>query len=49
MGMFESDRLAVAKMQKMDKDLQEGKRKLISKEKALGKYAKLLKQAGAKE
>ena len=39
----ELDRLAVAKMQRMDKELQEGKRKLISKEKALGKYAKLLK------
>ncbi|MCX6773771.1 MAG: hypothetical protein NTY68_02105 [Candidatus Micrarchaeota archaeon] len=37
------DLLAVAKMQRMDNELREGKRKLISKEKALGKYAKLLK------
>jgi ElaB/YqjD/DUF883 family membrane-anchored ribosome-binding protein len=37
------DCLAVLKMQRMDQELKEGKHRLISKEEALGKYAKLLK------
>ena len=37
------DRLAVRKMQRMDDELKEGKRKLISSKQALGKYSKLLK------
>jgi predicted DNA-binding protein len=36
------DMLAVRKMQQIDEEIQEGKRKIISKEEALGKYAKYL-------
>lgn len=38
----EEDRLAVEKMQRIDKEIEEGKRKVLSKEEALGKYAHLL-------
>jgi hypothetical protein len=36
------DLMAVKKMQNLDREISEGKRKTISKKEALGKYAKLV-------
>ncbi len=41
-NQYIEDELAVRKMQELDREIEQGKRKLLSKEEALGKYAKYL-------